>query len=272
MKPKVIPFAIIVLFIAIYFIILLPYDVLYFSILPTNSVFGDSNTIVANIFMEIVLIALYGFLVFKIKKMSPLKLWNHAGISVIPCVVAFFAGVSSGLLTVCSFKLPYTLDHFPMYNQLLITFFAKGTFIAFALFCITSSIFKEVFFRGIIMNELKRVMPITAAIIIQAVVYGIANFYSQGIEAIVFAAFGALVFALLYFWSKNIFISMIAQLGNIIIIISLTVLKDSVINRTTSSFVLAPSILALIFLGFYFYRLHKKSGKTVIEKKLEAVH
>lgn len=269
MKSKLVSLGLIALCISIYFIILFPYDNLYFSILPTYAIFGDSSIIVANIIMEIFLVAVYFLCVYLIKKAPPLKLWNQAGLSVISGAAALFMGVSTGLYTVCFFKLPYTLDHFPMYNQLLITFFGKGTFIAFALFCITSSVFKEVLFRGVIMNELKAVMPVTAAIILQAVIYGIANFFQQNIQAIVFACLGAAVFGLLYYWSKNIFITMFAQLGNIITIITLTMSKDSIISRTTSAYALAPSIIVLLALGYYFFRIHKINGKKAIEKEKE---
>ena len=261
MKTKLIPIGIIAMCFAIYFIILFPYDYLYFTLLPTGKIFRASNTIVANIFLEIVLVVLYVFLVSKIKKTSLLS-FKKAGISAKSCVAALFVGAFSGLYTVCFFKLPYTLDHFPTYNKILESFFGQGVFIAFALFCITSSVFKEVLFRGIVMNEMKSIMPVAAAIILQAAIYGAANFYSQGIEAVVFAALGAVVFGLIYFWSKNIFISMIAQLGDIIVIITLTMLKDNVINRTTSSYVLAPSIIGMVALGFYFYHLYRKSTKA----------
>lgn len=262
MKAKLIPLGLIVLYIGIYFVFLLPADYLFFTLLPMNKFFGVASTIVANVIFEIVLVALYSFLVYKIKKAPPLKVWNRSGVSVPGCIAALLVGISSGLFTVCLFKLPFTLDHFPACNQLLLTFFGQGTVITFALFCITSSVFKEVMFRGLIMNELRSVVPVAAAIILQAVLYGAVNFYSQGIVAVAFAAVGALVFALIYFWSGNIFIPMIAQFGDISTIILLTMLKDGVINRTTSVYAFAPSIVGLFAFGFYFFRLYRKSGRA----------
>ena len=74
--------------------------------------------------------------------------------------------------------------------------------IAFFSILVVAPLFEEFLFRGLIMGELKKIMRPWAAILIQAIIFGLSHgFLFQS----VFAAFMGIFLGILYHRTKNIF-------------------------------------------------------------------
>ena len=69
---------------------------------------------------------------------------------------------------------------------------------------------EEVFFRGFLLNAFCRRMPVSAALLLQSVIFGIVHFYTA--QAIA-AAFLGLVLGLVYLWRKTILTPFLVHAG-----------------------------------------------------------
>lgn len=74
--------------------------------------------------------------------------------------------------------------------------------------CIVAPVFEEILFRGLILGELKRAMPDGFAVVLQAVLFGLAHsVLAQSIFAMVYA----IILGALYLRVKNIYVVILAH-------------------------------------------------------------
>ena len=99
---------------------------------------------------------------------------------------------------------------FPSYNEINKTF-TEASNNVFSILCITLliPIFEEILFRGMILNDIKRKINVTAAVFIQGVLFGV---YHMNIVQGIYAAFLGIILGFIYVWTESIISTIIAHI------------------------------------------------------------
>jgi len=122
-------------------------------------------------------------------------------------------------------------------------------------FGIIVPIFEEIMYRGIIFNLLRENMPITAALIIQALIFAIMHMNMlQGIYTFV----GGLIIGLAYHWTKSLWVPIIIHVSwNT----SSLIVYNLITEATTTAFNFAVIIAAIILITFSLLYFRQKNIK-----------
>jgi membrane protease YdiL (CAAX protease family) len=111
-------------------------------------------------------------------------------------------GIFTALLFMSMIKVSFIANTFPDYNEYMTLFMKSDTFLMVIVgVCIVGPLFEEIFFRGILLNIMRRTIPFAVAIWIQAILYGIAQ-PSMSIQVTGF--FLAIMYALIYYRLQTI--------------------------------------------------------------------
>jgi membrane protease YdiL (CAAX protease family) len=111
-------------------------------------------------------------------------------------------GIFTALLFMSMIKVSYIADTFPDYNEYMTLFMKSDTFLMVIVgVCIVGPLFEEIFFRGVLLNIMRKTIPFAVAIWIQAILYGIAQ-PSPSIQVTGF--FLAIMYALIYYRLQTI--------------------------------------------------------------------
>ncbi|QTH39832.1 CPBP family intramembrane metalloprotease [Cohnella sp. LGH] len=120
------------------------------------------------------------------------------------------------LLAVCMavwvmtlFSIPEVIKAAPGFENIVGFFLAHNAWVFFSFFVI-NSVYKEILFRALIFNELKRALPLPIAMIVTGILYGIL-FFSGDIPLMLYGTAGAVIFGLLYVWYRSILLTIINE-------------------------------------------------------------
>ena len=112
--------------------------------------------------------------------------------------------------------------------------------------------FEEVLFRGIVLNELKNVMPVSLAIVLQGILFGIAHLVLA--QSIFTAVFGV-VLGYIYYRTKKLSVTMTAHFAfNISAAFEVT-------DAETAAPLFAAGLLITVFSIVMFALLYKNREK-----------
>ncbi|WP_239616492.1 type II CAAX endopeptidase family protein [Cohnella mopanensis] len=117
--------------------------------------------------------------------------------------------VSMAVWVMTLFSIPEVIEIAPGFENIVGFFLAHNAWVFFSFFVI-NSVYKEILFRALIFNELKRALPLTAAMIVTGILYGIL-FFSGDIPLMLYGTAGAVIFGLIYVWFKSIFLTIINE-------------------------------------------------------------
>ncbi|MDP4091239.1 MAG: type II CAAX endopeptidase family protein [Bacillota bacterium] len=148
--------------------------------------------------------SIIGFLQFK--KLSSTDCFYCIGIT------AAFAFFSMSLINL-------VINIFPEYEEVSQTVQTAFNPVGIPLIIVLIPIFEEIFFRGIIFNELRSRINVTAAVILQALIFGV--FHGNILQGI-YTFMLAIILALVYIWTRSIWSNIIVHitynlLGSIVI-------------------------------------------------------
>ncbi len=138
-------------------------------------------------------------------RLKPLKAPTLVGILLL--------GIATGFITVCVFRITSVSSRYPELEAALSVLLDNGTPLIFLTFLLLNSFYKEVLFRGMILNELLETTHLYIALIVQAVIYGVV-FLQTTYLLMIYAAFGGTLFAMLYLWYRSMWASVAAQVGS----------------------------------------------------------
>ncbi|HBE79830.1 MAG TPA: hypothetical protein DDW65_18925 [Firmicutes bacterium] len=122
-------------------------------------------------------------------------------------------------------------------------------------------VFEEIFYRGLIFNELKKKLPVIVAILIQALIFAVCHDKARMPHAFI----AGILFAVTYLWFKTIWAPIIAHIINYNVF-----LYSATLIKLKSYFYGLPYILPmLVILIFSIYLIWK--NKNVIINQSQKV-
>ncbi|OPZ92606.1 MAG: CAAX amino terminal protease self- immunity [Firmicutes bacterium ADurb.Bin419] len=202
-------------YIALYLVIL--YAVLtgvqwfVFNICSKNKALNDflwSNKTLFSFSISVISVSIY-YLIFKLRNKNLFKVCNFSKISTKDLLGITAMGVSMSIFTTCFTGISAVNRAFPQFETYMKGFFeSEGSVLILIAMLIVLPMFEEIIFRGMIFNELRPNIPIVAAVIIQATIYGILQF-----NPILgtYAAIGSIIYVLPYIWTKSLWGSILVQ-------------------------------------------------------------
>lgn len=256
------------LYISVYFIIFKSTLFVCENIMASNSLFGiwlKENQLGSIILNDVFALPIFALLVFLFKKESVFKVTHIRKIGIREIATSIVIGLFMGVFLLNFFNLPFALE-IPIFNEILEFIYNSGI-IAFAGFVLIGTFFKEILFRGLIFNELNKVLPLIMAIFVHALIYG-ALFFNFNIPLTLFAILGNIVVVLAYYLTGSIWAAYIAQAFNNICVYTIRSLKaDLFFGKEIPLLILSVGVLlgALIYLNW----LRKsKNEKILTEEKV----
>lgn len=121
--------------------------------------------------------------------------------------VAFNIFVALALTYVVRYTPVKTL--LPGYEKVSVSLFSGNKFWMILSICIVVPVFEEIFFRGLLFNELKKNMPLVLAIILQAGIFGLFHMnWIQGSYAFILGV----ISSLLLVWTRSMWASIIMHM------------------------------------------------------------
>ncbi|OXS61054.1 hypothetical protein B1A99_05880 [Cohnella sp. CIP 111063] len=193
---------------AIGFIVL--YLAIYVAVqLVSQSVLSQLSLQVSFIVNNVCTLAIYALLM-KARKRSLLIFCRVKPISTKALLIAPLIGIALGTVIYSAANLPVIREDWPQIYNLVEFVGGGGNAIALTLLStvLIGSLFEEVLFRGLILNEVRAVSPVYVAVLVQAVLFGVIM-----MDPILggFAALGALLYGLVYWASDSLWASLIVH-------------------------------------------------------------
>ncbi|MNN19706.1 CAAX amino terminal protease self- immunity [compost metagenome] len=124
-------------------------------------------------------------------------------------ILSILLAVSMALWVMSLFSIPQVKDAAPGFEGIVGFFLAQNAWVFFSFFVI-NSVYKEVLFRALIFNELRRAVPLPVAMIITGILYGIL-FFSGDVPLMLYGTAGAVIFGLLYVWHRSIWLTIVNE-------------------------------------------------------------
>lgn len=211
------------------------------------------------IFASIIAIPIF-YAISKARKQNLSQICSFSYIKPMSLFVLIIAGISinlsSGYLLEITQRLDFLRGYFEAHDELMKTLVGgSNIIIAFIGTAIVAPIIEEILFRGLIFNELKKVMSVTVAVVLQGVLFGIYHFQVvQGAYAIVFG----ILMGLAYVWTKSIWSSIIIHIminGTSVILSNIPEEAEFIkVLEGYSPMIFAVSLILVVGCCFY---LHK---------------
>jgi membrane protease YdiL (CAAX protease family) len=107
------------------------------------------------------------------------------------------------------FSIPQVKDAAPGFESIVGFFLYQNAWVFFSFFVI-NSVYKEVLFRALLFNELRNKLPVSAAMIVTGILYGIL-FFSGDLPLMLYGTAGAVIFGMLYIWHRSIWITIVNE-------------------------------------------------------------
>lgn len=182
-----------------------------FNICSLNSTLNDflwNNRTLFSFTISIITISIY-YIIFRLRGKSLFKVCNFSKIQTKDMLNITIMGISMSIFTTSFTSISFVGSTFPQFEDYMKGFFeSSGSFPLLVVMLIVLPMFEEIIFRGIIFNELRENIPLIAAVLIQAVIYGILQF--NPILG-VYAAIGSMIYVLPYIWTRSLFGSILVQ-------------------------------------------------------------
>nr|WP_010681269.1 type II CAAX endopeptidase family protein [Acetivibrio cellulolyticus] len=176
-----------------------------------QDVLGNTTLIVIiSIFVSLPLYTLAS----KITKESFIKICSFNRIRATDSALSLITGLSLAvfiMLVLSYIDSIYPLDKIPgSYDNLMENIMGGNFYVTFLAVGILAPIMEEIIFRGFILNELRKIMPAAAAIIVQAVLFGVIHF---NIVQSSYAFVTGVVLGIVFVATKSLFAPIIIHLS-----------------------------------------------------------
>ncbi|MFC4306454.1 type II CAAX endopeptidase family protein [Cohnella boryungensis] len=124
-------------------------------------------------------------------------------------VLNLLLAVSMAVWVMTLFSIPEVIKVAPGFENIVGFFLAHNAWVFFSFFVI-NSVYKEILFRVLIFNELKRALPLVPAMLVTGIFYGIL-FFSGDIPLMLYGTAGAVIFGLIYVWYRSLLLTIINE-------------------------------------------------------------
>lgn len=184
-----------------------------------------------NFFVSYAITSLLGcfciYLYFKFQKINMFQFCGYNNPDLKKLILAIGYGIIVGVFSSCFTYEPLFKQWFPQISGYFI-YLTSMSMLPYGIIVGCDSVFKETLFRGAMLNELRKNIPLGIAIVIQAIFYGLLLFYSD-FPTRVFGFAGNILFALIYLLAGSIWASIAVQFSCYLVMYGFTqiaVLKD----------------------------------------------
>jgi membrane protease YdiL (CAAX protease family) len=211
-------------------------------------------------------------LIFRLKKIalkeryeSIWKMSRFSKISWADFTILTILGLACGIFYVSILKISFISSAFPGLEDYVTLFMQSKSFIYILIgLGVIGPLFEEIFFRGIIFNTLLKVLPFTAAFLIQAVIYA---FFQPNLAIQCTAFFLAIIYGLVYTRLRSIWATVwISMVLNIFIFATKQIGFHDVIAKFATSTKVLMTLLSLFFIIYSVYAVWKNTSKLVYNK------
>lgn len=215
-KPYLVMIGRLVVFIAIYYAILQPLVYLWYNQLTKIDAIRPWLTDARNgnwglVLNDFIAIPVYYFIMRRYQKRDLIQVCRFEKIPFRSVWQIALLSICMGLWVTSMVKIPAVSETFPQF-EILFSSLIGGAPIAFLIFLVVHSIYKEVLFRGLVFNELKSALPLGFALAGNALVYGLL-FFNLDPALTLYGGMGTVIFALIYYWYRSIWASIVAEIG-----------------------------------------------------------
>ncbi|MGB7605434.1 MAG: CPBP family intramembrane glutamic endopeptidase [Lutisporaceae bacterium] len=207
---------------------------------------------------DIISLILFAFLIKFTHKEDLLTHCKFKKINFNAITVLTIVGLCAGIFTGAIVRTPFVASAAPSMGTLVNALFDGSPVTFFLLFLIIGSIYKEVFFRGILFNELKIFLPFSVALILQGLMYGVF-FFQTSVGLVLYGLLGAVLFAMLYKWFDSMWAPVSAQITSTGGMYLLYIMKGSFVDNN-SYLISLISFIAVI--GGIYYLIKNKDNLT----------
>lgn len=237
------------LYITVYFIIAKITSHFYFQVWGEFELFGKAlknNVPLFHLFFDLFLLP--GFiLVFALKKENLFKVCKFKKVDIHSLIVIFIIGFTASLFTASFIQIPWVDASMPNVSRLLYGRLLDQHIIQFLFWMpLHCAFIREVLYRGILFNELKKVLPFTIAIILHGLFQGFLYFQFQDFGLVFYSILGATIFALVYSWCDSLWASIFLQIVLESFLFLWKNVGKSIFTKDVSPFVLGCSMLLII--------------------------
>lgn len=221
-----------------------------------------NNTVSFEMILNVAIPALIYILILRIRKINLLAFCRFKTISIKNLMLCISIGISISIFILCFMHLEYFANNM----QAVISFFDRfnnGSVFYFIFYnIIVFTIFEEMLFRGLIFNELRKVLPLVPVILIQALP---AAFQSDVVLS-VFGYASMVIYCLAYIYSDSIWGSVaVLYTSHIFVMLSRRAGIDKWLSNLDNSILIAAtgiSILITSSLLFYIWKSYSRSSRT----------
>ncbi|HHV29162.1 CPBP family intramembrane glutamic endopeptidase [Acetivibrio mesophilus] len=233
-----------------------------FNVCSLNKTLNDflwSNRTLFSFTISIITVCIY-YVIFKLRGKNLFKVCSFQKMEVKDVLGITMMGISMSIFTTSFTSISFIGSAFPQFEEYMKGFFeSKGSFLILVAMLIVLPMFEEIIFRGIIFNELRENIPLIAAIIVQAVIYGILQF-SPVLGT--YAAIGSMIYVLPYIWTRSLFGSILVQDTCILslLILRRTGIKE-VLAGTGDAVLILLSLIGVVGMFVFAYFVWKDSTK-----------
>jgi uncharacterized protein len=171
-----------------------------------NGIMNNTNLIL--LLAVLITFGIY-MLIFAIKKKNMFREVGFKAVGIDKLISGALIGLGLSIIIGFILNLLPIDKLFPDYENIVNSIISKENifFIVFVTSFVVP-IFEETLFRGIVFNELKKIIPVSVSVIIQGLLFGI--FHLNLLQGI-YAFFLGCVLALLYNWTKSLWTNIFAH-------------------------------------------------------------
>ncbi len=221
-----------------------------------------NNTVSLEMILNVAIPALIYVLILRLRKINFLAFCRFKAISIKNLMLCISIGISISIFILCFMHLEYFANNI----QAVISFFDRfnnGSVFYFIFYnIIVFTIFEEMLFRGLIFNELRKVLPLVPVIFIQALP---AAFQSDMVLS-VFGYASMVIYCLAYICSDSIWGSVaVLYTSHIFVMLTRRAGIDRWLSNLDNSILITGtgiSILITSSLLFYIWKSYSRSSRT----------
>ena len=217
------------------------------------------GTVLTSIISVFLLVPIYWF-VLRLRKIKLTEFSGFHRISVKTAVLA--AAIGTALIIPVNFVMSYfSLDQLSPETERIFDVIFKGNSLPMLLLGIgiVGPIMEELIFRGLVFNELRRNIPVAAAVVLQGILFGAMH---MNISQFLYAAPLGILFGCIYVWTGSILSTMLVHMFfNGMGIILGEIISDQVL---TAALPAALCLAAAVALAILIYRGRKQKQTAVV--------
>ncbi len=176
------------------------------------SVFLDMQTIILEASLYLMLVSVIVslpiyYIICKLRNQNIFTVCEFNKISFKTTFLTAVLGIATSIFLSCVLSFIPINEFFPEHNELIYSL--MGGHNLFEILLVTGLVapfIEEVIFRGLILKELKKIMPISLAVVIQAILFGLYHFNPL---QIIYASLLGILLGLVAVWTRSIWSSII---------------------------------------------------------------